>query len=114
MFTEETKLRIVRTAFYLGEAFTRQCPHLKWETAKSGVYRDKPVLTGFRHGLEFCPLNLVEVQAWKVVRRQATKTELIELFNIFRVKVCYLAGSACPVSSLGLGSPGKLDRGLGR
>jgi hypothetical protein len=88
MFTEETKLRIVRTAFYLGEVFTRQCPHLKWEIAKSGVYRDKPVLTGFRHGLEFCPLNLVEVQAWKAVRRQADKTELMELFDIWRVKVC--------------------------
>jgi CO dehydrogenase/acetyl-CoA synthase epsilon subunit len=86
-FTEQTKLRIVRTAFYFGELFYRQFPSLKWEVAKIGVYRENPILVGFHGRVELCPLSLVEVQAWRAVRGQSNSTALLGLFNIWSTKV---------------------------
>lgn len=81
-FDLSTKLRIVRTGFYLAQVMCAERPSVAWGIGRA-QNKNRPVLIGFAQGREFNPVNLVEVQAWRAVSGRSSPTALYDVFRVW-------------------------------
>ena len=81
-FSPATRRMIAWIGFYFAEVILRVVPQAKWGIAKSGAYKNQPILLGFKpEGLN--SLHLVEVQAWKAVDGNSSPTALHDLLQVW-------------------------------
>ncbi len=60
-FAEESKVLILRAAYYLGESFTRASGALSWTIGNAElIEKNIPVISGFRSGTEMAPMMVCE------------------------------------------------------
>lgn len=81
-FTPMTKRLIAWISYYFAEVMLRCVPQARWGIAKSGAFKNRPILLGFKlDGLH--PLHLIEVQAWKAVKGNSTPSALRDLAQVW-------------------------------
>jgi hypothetical protein len=60
-FDADSRILVVRAAYYLGAAFVNEHPGLSWATGRRDTAeQNMPVVTGFREQLELAPMLVAE------------------------------------------------------
>jgi hypothetical protein len=60
-FDEPSKITVLRSAYYLGESFTRSYPSLTWAVGRRDTApQQQPVVSGFQHTMEMPVLLVAE------------------------------------------------------
>lgn len=76
-FDGESKVMILRGAYYLGETFVRSSKKLYWSIGnQETAVKNMPVVRGFRHGLEMAPMLVVENVYGRIFSGAGTEADI--------------------------------------
>lgn len=79
-FDDESKVLVLRCAYYFGETFIRTFSRLYWGVGDSETaLKNMPVIHGFRGGLELAPLLVLENVFGRVVSGRGGEADLYSM-----------------------------------
>lgn len=87
-FTYETKVLIIRVAYYLAEVLLRNNHQLQWgvgelDENKNYLYANRPVIQGFKGESELSPIDIIEVSAYKLAHGNVSDEQLYNTYKIW-------------------------------
>lgn len=73
-FTDDSKLLLLRAAYYMGECFVRSSSTLRWDVGDPEfAEKNMPVIAGFLHRMQLAPMMVCENIASRILRGAGTE-----------------------------------------
>ena len=88
LFNKQTKVNLLRMAYFFGECLRFESKTLNWQLGKSGfAFESMPVIGGFSDNTECPPIAICETIIRKICRGTHDVSQFTKIYNIWKEKL---------------------------